>query len=230
MIKKDTFRRPSATAKALELAARTVEEKIIPVKGSNLTATICLSHSEAASGCKKVLELERRRRCVECLGLGRRLDEARKAEVLCDRCQGTGRYRATETLRLDFDPGMDATSITIPGKGDAGKNGGPAGSFIVAVEVQNHPLLKSLTSAGSLADVELEQKVWREDLGQRITVPTLFGDQLVRVTAEEPDTWPKRVTLAERGLFDTKTQRRADLRVLLIKADNFESPRNGEPR
>jgi molecular chaperone DnaJ len=218
---------PAEAKTVLDIAAKTVSATSLR-QGADLTATVGLSEGEAASGCSKVLELSRLRRCIHCLGLGRTATHLETTETLCDHCKATGRTRVTETIRLEFDPGMHPATITVPGKGDAGERGGPVGSLLVEVKVQSHPLLESLVEADG-GSVKLRQLLWKEDLGKTITVPTFFGDQLVPVPAEVPE-WPLRIVLPQRGLYDVETQQRADITVVFQQAPDFDKSREDKSR
>jgi molecular chaperone DnaJ len=69
--------------------------------------------------------------CGDCGGSGRSI-------TLCQSCGGEGRTARTETLDVELPAGMATGSrVRIPGKGDAGRFGGPAGDLYVVVSVAN---------------------------------------------------------------------------------------------
>lgn len=51
--------------------------------------------------------------------------------------------RRTETLGINVPAGIDDGQVlNIPGKGNAGQNGGPAGDLQIQVSVRPHPLFE----------------------------------------------------------------------------------------
>jgi molecular chaperone DnaJ len=77
------------------------------------------------------------RRCAECDGTG----QIRR--VPCPRCAGEGRAIASEWLDVRIPPGVgNGSAVRVPGAGNAGRRGGPAGDFVLTVEVEDHPLYR----------------------------------------------------------------------------------------
>jgi molecular chaperone DnaJ len=77
------------------------------------------------------------RRCAECDGAG----QVRR--MPCPRCAGEGRAISSEWLDVRIPPGVgDASAVRLPGAGNAGRRGGPAGDFVLTVEVEDHPLYR----------------------------------------------------------------------------------------
>jgi molecular chaperone DnaJ len=74
------------------------------------------------------------RRCAQCDGAG----QIRRAA--CPRCGGEGRVVASEWLDVRIPPGVGhGSAVRLPGAGNAGRRGGPAGDFVLTVEVEDHP-------------------------------------------------------------------------------------------
>ncbi len=77
------------------------------------------------------------RGCSECGGTG----ELRRAP--CPRCTGEGRVIASEWLEVQIPPGVgDGSQVRLSGAGHAGRRGGPAGDFVLTVEVESHPVFR----------------------------------------------------------------------------------------
>ena len=61
----------------------------------------------------------------------------------CPRCTGEGREIASEWLDVRIPPGVgNGSTVRLPGAGNAGRRGGPAGDFVLTVEVEDHPLYR----------------------------------------------------------------------------------------
>jgi molecular chaperone DnaJ len=77
------------------------------------------------------------RPCAECGGEG----ELRRRP--CARCSGEGRVVASEWLDVQLPAGVSGGSqVRVPGAGNAGRRGGPAGDFVLTVDVDAHPAFR----------------------------------------------------------------------------------------
>ena len=89
----------------------------------------------------------------------------------------------------------DGARIRVPGKGQPGSGGGPAGDLYVRIRAASHPLF-----GRSGKDLKLEVPVTFAEaaLGSKITVPTLDGSVTLRVP---PGTQPgQRLKVSGRGI------------------------------
>ena len=110
--------------------------------------------------------------CAECGGSGRSITP-------CRNCGGEGRVPATEALEVDLPAGMATGSrIRVPGKGDAGRFGGPAGDLYVVVKVGEHSFFKRM---GDNIHCSIPLSVTEAALGTKIEVPTIDGRAMVRI-------------------------------------------------
>jgi molecular chaperone DnaJ len=73
--------------------------------------------------------------------------------------------------------------ILIPGKGNAGRFGGPAGDLYVVVNVGQHPLFRRI---GDNIHCTIPLTVTEASLGTKIEVPTIDGRALVRIPPGSP--------------------------------------------
>jgi molecular chaperone DnaJ len=104
------------------------------------------------------------RRCPDCGGTGA---VARRA---CGRCGGEGRVMHSEWLEAQIPAGVTAGSrVRIPGRGNAGRRGGPAGDFVVTVQVESHPVFRR--DADDL-HCEVAVTITEAALGAEVEVPT----------------------------------------------------------
>ncbi len=103
----------------------------------------------------------------------------RQREATCRRCDGKGSTPRSETVEARIPAGVaDGERIRVPGKGNAGRFGGPAGDLVVSVTVEPHPLFRR---EGHDLHLELPVAVHEAALGARIEVPTPDGPARLRV-------------------------------------------------
>jgi molecular chaperone DnaJ len=110
--------------------------------------------------------------CMVCGGSGRSI-------ALCVHCNGEGCFPATESLDVALPAGVNTGSrIRIPGKGDAGRFGGPAGDLYVRVNAAAHPFFKRM---GDNIHCTVPLTITEAALGTKIEVPTVDGRAFVRI-------------------------------------------------
>ena len=102
--------------------------------------------------------------CQRCRGNGVVVDTP------CTACRGSGRERVTRRYQVKVPAGArDGTRIRLKGKGEPGRNGGPAGDLFVRVQVEASPLYERRG-----ADLVLEVPVTYPEaaLGATVQIPT----------------------------------------------------------
>ena len=105
--------------------------------------------------------------CTRCQGRGRIIENP------CPTCGGQGRVRRAAEVGINIPAGIDdGQVITIPGHGNAGQNGGPAGDLQVQVAVRPHPLFER---DGFNIWYELPITYAQAALGAEVEIPTLDG-------------------------------------------------------
>lgn len=105
--------------------------------------------------------------CPRCQGRGKIIESP------CPSCGGQGRVRQTEQVGINIPAGIDdGQVINIPGKGNAGTNGGPAGDLQVQISVRPHPLFER---DGYNIWYELPISYAQACLGAEVDIPTLDG-------------------------------------------------------
>jgi len=134
-------------------------------------------------------------RCPTCGGSGRAHLQrgAMKFATTCPACQGTGTVRGeacpdcrgqgvgqkTGFINVKIPAGVDAGSkVRVPGKGNAGRNGGPPGDLYIAIDVEPHPVFRR-EGANILLRVPIT--VPEATLGAQIEVPTLQGRTTIKI-------------------------------------------------
>lgn len=111
--------------------------------------------------------------CPGCGGSGRTPGPA------CPKCGGQGSVPATKKFSVKFPAGVDnGSKIRIPGKGEPGAGGMPAGDLYITTQIGNHPLFER---KGSNLHVEAPITIVEAALGTRIEVPTPEGKASVKI-------------------------------------------------
>jgi molecular chaperone DnaJ len=115
--------------------------------------------------------------CPRCGGKGQVI------ETPCHNCDGKARVRETRTLAVNIPPGVDdGTQIRLSGEGEPGELGGPPGNLYVVLSVEAHQFFKR---RGYDILLEINVNVAQAALGENIVVPTVEGEQTIKV---EPGT------------------------------------------
>ncbi len=143
------------------------------------------------------------RPCEACGGAGRQPPRP------CPRCGGLGVEAHAETIAVQVPPGIgDGGRLRVPGKGNAGLRGGPAGDLYVTVSVGADPVFRR---EGDDLHIQVPVAVHEAALGARVEVPTIDGPARVRVP---PGTQSgQRFRLRGRGAPSPRDGRRGDLVV-----------------
>ena len=105
--------------------------------------------------------------CAGCGGSGRQRHQR------CAACAAHGRVVRSEAVAVLVPPGIDdGARLRVPGKGHAGRHGGPTGDLFVHVRVAPHALFRR---EGDDLHLEVPIAVHEAVLGARIEVPSLDG-------------------------------------------------------
>jgi molecular chaperone DnaJ len=111
--------------------------------------------------------------CSRCGGSGTVIDDP------CPTCHGSGAVRGVKRFRVNIPPGVkEGSRIRVPGKGEAGVRGGPAGDLYVVTHVDPSPAFKR---KGEHLEVEVPLTIPEALLGAEVRVPTLDGSKTLRV-------------------------------------------------
>ncbi len=100
------------------------------------TCSTCRGNGEISQVQRSFLgEVRTMRACPTCRGFGTVIPRP------CPECAGDGRVRARRTISVDVPAGVDnGTRITLPGQGEIGQGGGPAGDLYIETTVNAHPV------------------------------------------------------------------------------------------
>jgi molecular chaperone DnaJ len=137
--------------------------------------------------------------CTRCGGTG-------KLRTACKTCSGEGRVRRTETIDVRIPAGVASGGrVRVPGKGNAGTMGAPAGDLYLRVEVKAHPFFER---RGDDLYTKIPVTVPEATLGAKIEVPTMDGRSIVRIP---PGTNSgKTLRLREKGVPSARNGARGD--------------------
>jgi molecular chaperone DnaJ len=113
--------------------------------------------------------------CPNCQGTGQMITEH------CGVCRGDGRVQQQETIEFDIPAGVEeGMQLSLRGKGNAGKRGGPAGDLLIVIQEKEHDALKR-DGANLLYDLYLNFA--DAALGTQVEVPTLGGKVKIKIPA-----------------------------------------------
>ena len=137
--------------------------------------------------------------CTRCGGTG-------KLRTPCRTCGGEGRIRKTETIDVRVPPGVaNRGRLRVPGKGNAGTMGAPAGDLYLRIVVHPHDFFER---RGHDLYTKVPVTVSEASLGAKVEVPTIDGRSLVRIP---PGTNSGRtLRLREKGVPHGKSGERGD--------------------
>jgi molecular chaperone DnaJ len=167
------------------------------VTGTTLELTLPRRGACSACGGGGVQSGSRESTCPDCGGTGRRTQSRQglRVSLTCGRCQGAGRQPGPpcaacggagrmptqDRVKVRIPPGIDdGGKVRVPGKGDAGASGGPAGDAYLIIRVEAHPLFRR---EGRDVICEVPIGVTKAVLGGTLDVPTLDGRATINVPA-----------------------------------------------
>jgi len=140
--------------------------------------------------------------CPRCRGNGTVIESP------CESCRGTGRERRTKNYTVKIPAGVkDGSKIRLPGKGEAGWGGGPAGDLFVVTRVAPSKLFQRRGDADLLVEVPVTYS--EAALGANVDVPTPDGPVTLKVPEGSED--GKLLRLRGRGAPKLKGSGRGDL-------------------
>lgn len=132
---------------------------------------------------------------------GRCGGEGTVVEKPCSRCAGAGRVRRNRHVTVRVPAGAkDGMRIRVPGRGSAGRRGGPAGDLYVVTRVAGHPVFER---HGDDLHVEAPVSFVEAALGAEIEVPKPRGGT-VRIKLPAGTQGGKRVRVRGAGAPNPK--------------------------
>ncbi|MGB2695452.1 MAG: molecular chaperone DnaJ [Dehalococcoidia bacterium] len=99
----------------------------------------------------------------------------------CKQCHGAGREKTTRRLQVKFPAGIDdGSQMRLSGEGEPGERAGPRGNLYLVVAVKAD---ERFQRDGDDLIYHLELNVAQAALGDHVEVPTLNGNEPLRVPA-----------------------------------------------
>jgi molecular chaperone DnaJ len=143
--------------------------------------------------------------CPTCSGSGETI------ATRCSACHGRGRVQTTRELQVKIPAGVDnGTRIRLGGEGESGVRGGPPGNLYVFLRVQEHQFFQR---RGADIILDLVINVAQAALGDEVTVPTIDGEERLRIA---PGTQPGHVArLRGRGVPHLRRDGRGDQIIVI---------------
>jgi len=139
--------------------------------------------------------------CGSCRGFGSIIPNP------CPTCVGQGRVRATRPIDVTIPGGMETGQrIHLPGSGEVGHGGGPAGDLYVELTVRQHPIFQRVgDDLVATIDVDMTDAI----IGTSVTLDALDGpvDVDIRSGVQNDDT----LTFKSRGISALRGAGRGDL-------------------
>src|SRR5918998_1412022 len=115
------------------------------------------------------------RLCGTCRGTGKVVKSP------CEGCRGAGRVEREKQMEVKIPAGVETGSrLRIAGEGEGGAQGGPAGDLYVVIHVKEH---ETFERQGNNLYASVPVTFAQAALGSEVTVPTLEGQQNLKIPA-----------------------------------------------
>lgn len=209
-----------------------------PVRGEDLTVRVGLGFKEVLEDVTARVAVPLDETCQACGGT------ATAAGAACPACRGAGRVRTSRQVTVRIPAGAkDRMKVRVPGRGSAGRNGGPPGDLYVVTQVAKHAVFEgrgddfhfelpvSFVEAATGAEVEVPKPTGgmvklklpsgTHD-GRRLRVrgagpPKARGGGHGDLVAQARVVVPKKLTRREREILDAfAEERNEDVRADLL--------------
>jgi len=139
--------------------------------------------------------------CPKCGGKGYTF------ERVCKKCKGTGKFKSEKDIEIKIPAGVaTGNQLRVPGKGEAGSNGGPNGDLYLEFIVKEHPLFERNEN-----DIYLKVPltIVEATLGCKKEIPTIYGN--VTLTIESGAQNGDKYKLKGKGMEDPNSSRKGDM-------------------
>ena len=143
--------------------------------------------------------------CDKCSGKGKTYDK------VCSKCKGKGINKVNKNIKVRIPAGVDnGNRLRVPGKGEAGYNGGPNGDLYLEFTVKEHPLFKRDEDD---IYVTLPLTITEAVFGCKKEVPTLYGN--VKMSIPSGSESGDKHRIKGKGVENPNTKRKGDMYIIL---------------
>ena len=138
--------------------------------------------------------------CPTCAGAGTQV------KANCTNCKGDGRVYGEDTIEVNIPAGVEeGMQLSMRGKGNAGRRGGPAGDLLINIQEKPHDQLQR---DGQKLIYDLHLNFADAALGTSVEVPTIDG--LVKIKVPPGTQSGKIFRLRGKGLPALQSSHRGD--------------------
>lgn len=138
--------------------------------------------------------------CPDCNGTGKRIKK------ICPECHGVGHTRRKVNVDINIPAGInDGQSLRVPGRGEAGSNGGDNGDLYIEINVQRHD---KFYRDGNTIYLDIPISAIDATLGTKIDIPTIQGDVSMKIPSGTQT--GKQFKLKGKGVKDIRTGKNGD--------------------
>ena len=143
----------------------------------------------------------------------------------CPACHGEGRLPRVETVEMRIPQGvLTGDRLRVPGKGNAGTGGAPAGDLYITVRVAPHTFFRR---DGDNIVIQVPVTVVEASLGAKIEVPTIDGRALLKIPMGTQT--GQKFRLREKGVSNSRKSVRGDQIVeVVVQAPKARDERTKE--
>ena len=137
---------------------------------SPVTCTVCGGRGNVQRVARSLLgQVMTTQACGACQGFGNVILDP------CSECAGEGRVSTRQTLSVEVPAGVvTGNRIQLPGQGEVGPGGGPAGDLYLEIKEKPHP---TIVRDGADLHVTMQVPMTAAALGTVLNVETFDGDQ-----------------------------------------------------
>ena len=142
--------------------------------------------------------------CPECNGNGKTYKE------ICNKCKGKGQIKSRKTITVSVPSGIDnGERLRVPGKGNAGENGGSSGDLYLEFHIKKHKFYEREAD-----DIYLEVPITITEavLGCKKEIPTIYGN--VKLTIPSGTDSGDKQRLKGKGIKNAFRRRTGDMYVI----------------
>lgn len=147
-----------------------------------------------------------RRTCSHCGGSGQIIKN------VCRDCRGEGYRHVNKRLKVTIPAGIaDGNRLRVPGEGQPGVNGGPAGDLYIFFSVKDHPIFERHEND---LHCTIPVNIVQAALGAEIEAPTLEGPQ--KLVIPEGTQSGTQLRIRGKGVPEVQGRGRGDLVAHII--------------